>query len=61
MNNKLIIVLAIIIIIASGAGFYVWHKSNDAKMEAANRSEVQNIVENFGQVLKNVSLLSPTW
>ncbi|MDD4897478.1 MAG: hypothetical protein PHV26_01970 [Candidatus Pacebacteria bacterium] len=55
--NKKIILISLIIIVAIVAGFslYFWEKKGQLEETA-----VRSLVENFGHVLKNVSLLSPT-
>ncbi|MDD5144706.1 MAG: hypothetical protein PHW72_01115 [Candidatus Pacebacteria bacterium] len=58
MNKKISAILLIVSAIA--IGFYFWRQSDVRKSEQADERDVRNTVENFGKVLKNVSLLSST-
>lgn len=54
----ILIIVAFIIIV--GVSFYFWSQSNRARIQQTDETEVEAFVTNFGQTLKNVSLLSPT-
>ncbi len=56
--KKIFIAISIIIVVG-GAGAYFWYQHKAVQREQANEAAVKNAVENFGSVLKNVSLLDP--
>lgn len=56
----LLILLATLLIVAAGVGIYFFRQSNQEKNRRADETAVRSVVENFGQALKNVSLLSET-
>lgn len=49
----------IIFIVGAGIASYLWYRSNLVKQNQAEETAVKNVVENFGKVLKDVSLLAP--
>ncbi len=61
MNKKTIVIsLIVILIVALGIGAYFWHQLNAKENRQNDEAAVKTVVINFGQTLKNVSLLSPT-
>lgn len=61
MNKKIIILIStIVVIITAVVSVYFWRQSNAEKNQQADEAAVRSLIENFGHVLKNVSLLSPT-
>ncbi|MFA4999429.1 MAG: hypothetical protein WC519_01745 [Parcubacteria group bacterium] len=61
MNKKIILIpLIVFLIITFGIGVYFWYQSSDRVNQQADETAVKSVVTNFGQALKNVSLLSPT-
>jgi hypothetical protein len=59
MNKKFLLILLMIFIVGAGITSYLWYQSNLAKQNQFEETAVKNVVENFGKVLKNVSLLAP--
>lgn len=59
MNKKFLLISLIVFIIAVGVGGYFWFRSNLTKQNQVETTDVKNVVEDFGKVLKNVSLLAP--
>jgi len=59
-NRILIISLVIILVVITSIGGYFWFQLNLIKQNEAEIIAVKDVVEGFGKVLKDVSLLSPT-
>ena len=60
MNKKIISVLFLLVLIAGLVFLMRSYRSSPEAEEAAVKTAVITLVENFGNALKNVSLLSPT-
>jgi len=62
LNRKKTVTILIIVafIIIAGVSFSFWSQSNRERIQQTDETEVETFVTNFGQTLKNVSLLSPT-
>jgi len=60
MKKILIILLIVFLVVVICAGVYFWKQLNQVKNHEADELAVRTLVKNFGNALKNVSLLSPT-
>lgn len=61
MNKKILLISLVVVLVAVlGVGVYFWRQSSVERKQQADEAAVKSVVENFGKVLKNVSLLSPT-
>ncbi|HQA96133.1 MAG TPA: hypothetical protein PLN18_02075, partial [Candidatus Colwellbacteria bacterium] len=60
MNKKIISVLFLLVLIAGLVFLMRSYRSSPEAEEAAVKTAIITLVENFGNALKNVSLLSPT-
>lgn len=59
MNTKILLILLLIFIVGAGSVFYVYRQLSLIKQKQAEENTVKSVVEGFGKVLKNVSLLAP--
>lgn len=60
MNKKSTLSLCLVVLIGIGFWFYFSNQKNPEAIQQTDEMSIRAVVVNFGETLKNVSLLSPT-
>jgi hypothetical protein len=61
MNKKILLILIIILLVIASIVFDLWWQSkSETNKQQADEVAIRSLIDNFGQALKKVSLLSPT-